>query len=64
MRRHWIRWLPLLVLAAGGGAGAAMAASAATAKPATVEAANNKTFGTMLVAANGHTLVGVHGVSW
>jgi len=51
-----IRLVPLFVLVACGGAGAAMAAGAATtAGTATIKAVNTK-FGTVLVAANGHTV--------
>jgi predicted lipoprotein with Yx(FWY)xxD motif len=57
MRGRWIRWgLPLL-LAAVAGAGAAMAATASThAQSGTVSAVKSKSFGTILIAANGKTL--------
>lgn len=57
MRGRWIRWgLPLLLVAVAG-AGAAMAATAATqAQGGTVRAVKSKSFGMILVAANGKTL--------
>ena len=57
MRGRLIRWgLPLLLVAVAG-AGAAMAATASTHSQAgTVRTAKSKTFGTILVAANGKTL--------
>jgi len=56
MRRRLTRLLPLFVLVVVAGAGATMAASAATAGTATVKTTVNKTFGTVLVGSNGHTL--------
>jgi predicted lipoprotein with Yx(FWY)xxD motif len=57
MRGRWIRWgLPLLLVAVAG-AGAAMAATASThAQGGTVKAVKSKSFGMILVAANGKTL--------
>jgi predicted lipoprotein with Yx(FWY)xxD motif len=57
MRGRWIRWgLPLLLVAVAG-AGAAMAATASTqAQSSTVRAVKSKSFGMILVAANGKTL--------
>jgi predicted lipoprotein with Yx(FWY)xxD motif len=57
MRGRWIRWgLPLLLVAVAG-TGAAMAATASThAQNGTVRAVKSKSFGTILVAANGKTL--------
>jgi len=57
MRRRVTRWLPLFVLVVVAGAGAAMAAAAATtSSTATVRTTTTKTFGTVLVGPNGHTL--------
>jgi len=57
MRGRLIRWgLPLLLVAVAG-AGAAMAATASThAQSGTVRAVNSKSFGMILVGANGKTL--------
>jgi predicted lipoprotein with Yx(FWY)xxD motif len=57
MRTHWIRVLPLVGIIAVGGAGAAMAVRTATQSSAgTVKTVHSTKFGTILVAANGHTL--------
>lgn len=63
MRSRWVRVLPLVVVLAGGGAGAAMAIGASAhakstfqSKQATVDTVKNPKFGTVLIAANGHTL--------
>lgn len=57
MRRRLTRWLPLFVLVVVAGAGAAMAAGAATtSSTATVRTTATKTFGTVLVGTNGHTV--------
>ena len=56
MRGRWIRFgLPLLLVAVAG-AGAAMAATASTNAQGTVMSVKSKSFGTILVAANGKTL--------
>lgn len=57
MRGRWICWgLPLLLVAVAG-AGAAMAANASThAQSGTVRAVKSKSFGMILVGANGKTL--------
>jgi predicted lipoprotein with Yx(FWY)xxD motif len=57
VRGRWIRWgLPLLLVAFAG-AGVAMAASASThSQGGTIRAVKSKTYGMILVAANGKTL--------
>lgn len=57
MRGRWIRWgLPLLLVAVAG-AGAAMAATASPhSQGGSVRAVKSKSFGTILVGANGKTL--------
>lgn len=58
MRGRSIRFgLPLVLIIAAAGAAAALAATAAThTTKGTVSVAHNKTYGTILVAANGRTL--------
>jgi predicted lipoprotein with Yx(FWY)xxD motif len=57
MRGRVIRLLPAGVLAAAAAVAAVVAVSASAQNTtATVKAVSNKTFGTVLVAANGHTL--------
>ena len=57
MRGRWIRLVLPLVLVAVAGAGAAMAATASThAQSGTVRAVKSKSYGMILVAANGKTL--------
>ncbi len=56
MRGRWIRWgLPLLLVAVAG-TGAAMAAPASLQAQGTVKVVKSKSFGMILVAANGKTL--------
>lgn len=56
MRGRMIRWGLPLVLVAVAGVGAAMAATAMQRTSGTVGTAKDSKFGTILVAANGHTL--------
>jgi predicted lipoprotein with Yx(FWY)xxD motif len=56
MRGRAIRVLLPLVVVGAVGAGAAMAAGASMHSSGTVSVVKSKTFGTILVAANGHTL--------